>query len=471
MNYQKESLLTEISSLKEALLECQKSKQKLKRNLQQTKKILKQTQQAETSCLVDAYERVTGVKVQVDQSPQNYIERIHDYYNGLIAVMPGSIYWKNDRGDYLGCNNNLASILHLDNASSIIGKTDFDLMPKKQATIVSKTDQEIIQTGKAKSLEEIGFDLSGREAIYFTHKIPIYDNQNNVIGLLGISLDITQLKKTEKDLIRAKETAEAANAAKSQFVANMEHDLRTPTSGIYGLLKGWVAHEPKKAERKKFYGLLSQSAWQLLKLLDSILEFTRLESGKKPILEKKFRIRTFIDYLVELEQPAALTKHLKLSTKVAKDVPDIVKGDRFRVYRILINIVSNAIKFTQNGSINISVKLVQKAKDKDHRVFLAFEIKDTGIGIPKDEQEKVYEKFVRLDPSNRGIYKGSGLGLTVVKEFVNDLSGEIDLVSELGKGSKFTIVLPFALPILDDPDAVDWQEEKDSYEEMIWFHK
>ncbi|MBN1684437.1 MAG: PAS domain-containing protein [Gammaproteobacteria bacterium] len=430
-------------------------RKKQEEELKQTKLRLEELEQHRQKYFEKLGSKVLGFKLSSDKSIEKYTEEMLLYLKNIIKVLPGNIYWKDRKGHFMGCNKNVLEMHGFVDESQIIGKSYSELLEKKYLASIKNIDQEIMESDQPQILEEAGFDKDGNEAVYLSHKVPLHNSEGRVIGLLGVSLDITQRKKAEQALKIAKEEAEAANKAKTQFIANMEHDLRTPSAGIYGLLDQ-MAKSEKDPERKNIFTLLSQAAEKLLNIYDSILQFTRIETGDLPILEKKFSPRELVNDIIALEKPAAIEKKLEFSLTIDDDIPDIIMGDPIRLNRILVNLLSNAIKFTQKGFVKVKVQLAEKIKPRG--VLLKFIVEDSGIGIPQDQQSRIYEKFVRLDPSNRGIYRGTGLGLTIVKQFVNDLGGEIDLVSRVSKGSTFSIVLPFKLSIQTHPKKDDFQE-------------
>jgi two-component system aerobic respiration control sensor histidine kinase ArcB len=364
----------------------------------------------------------------------------------IIALMPGNVYWKNKHGVYMGCNENMAELLGLSSQEAIIGKTVFDLLSDKQLDIAQSThrnDLAIMTQKKEQVLEETGLDLSGNPATYFTRKKPLFNRIGEVIGLLGISIDITERKQKEKELEQAKSEAELANRIKSDFIRNIEHDIRTPFSGVLGLTS--VLRDSEQNPEKK--GLLDdiyQCANELLNYCNKILDFSQVEQNAIPILDKKIKLLALLNKVIDIETPAAKAKQLILSIDVDNTLPKTVRGDDHRLFQILINLVSNAIKFTHQGTVKITVK---KLKQTGKKVITQFIIEDTGIGMSTEKQYLIYEKFVRLTASNTGIYKGAGLGLHIVKQYIHEMNGEIDLYSKPNTGSTFIVTLPFNLPL------------------------
>jgi signal transduction histidine kinase len=179
---------------------------------------------------------------------------------------------------------------------------------------------------------------------------------------------------------------------------------------------------------------------------NGILDFSTAEMGSLPLLEKELDLKELVTNVVKMETPAVNFQKLKLLLNYDDNIPPKLLGDEYRLKRILINLISNAIKFTKKGFIEVSVILAKKV-DKEN-ILLKFTVLDTGIGIPEDKQDIIYEKFAKLTPSNSGLYKGIGFGLTMVKQFIKELDGEISLKSELGEGSTFTCIIPFKIPLL-----------------------
>jgi len=362
----------------------------------------------------------------------------------IIALMPGHVYWQNKDGVILGCNDEQAKNLGLKSRSYIVGKTIYDLQPKEQANHLQIINYKVIQTGEAQIAEEVSTLANGQTKTFLSQKVPLQSKNGDVIGLVGISVDITARKEMEEALRFAKERAEITNNIKSAFIKNMQHDIRTPLSGLWGMAD-ILERKIKDTTLSDYINNIKLCTTELLNFCDSILDFTNIEHGNQLLLFRKFDNRALIMKIASLEEPAAKSKGLNLILDYPKAVPEILIGDEFRIYRILLNLVSNAIKFTEKGYVKVSVKKLKSDKEKREIIF-QFVIKDTGIGIPKDKQTYIFEKFSRLSPSNRVKYKGLGLGLRIVKEFVNDLNGDIKVSSKVKVGSAFICTIPFKLP-------------------------
>jgi two-component system aerobic respiration control sensor histidine kinase ArcB len=385
---------------------------------------------------------LAGVSVDVTQANREIAQKLK-MLEDIIAAMPGHIYWLNRDGYYLGCNDNQAKNLRLKHPTEIIGKKNSDLSQFIDPDKLDQANNAVMSTGQTITTEDTVNLRDGTEAIFLSNKVPLRDDQGNVVGLLGISIDITDRKKQEEDLKKAKEKAEEATVLKNDFIKNIEHDLRTPFTGILGIAE-MIWKEETDPEKKEMLGYIVSSAKQLLDYHNNVLEFSKVIAGNFPVLCKKMDIKKLVTHIVDIEKPAAVQKNLDFTMEFDETIPSVLMSDEYRVSRILLNLISNAIKFTIKGSIHFSVK-AQVIKDKT--IVLDFMIKDTGVGIPLEKQQYIFEQFTRLTPANEGLYFGLGIGLKIVKEFTRDLSGNIDLLSHANQGTSFTISLPFEIPL------------------------
>lgn len=352
-----------------------------------------------------------------------------NYYENILALMPGYVYWLDRNNTYLGCNDNQAKHLELRSRHEIMGKRTHDLTKTvEQSFELDKINIEVMETGKLHAvIEHLG------EHVYFSQKVPLRDEQNKVIGLLGISIDITELKKTEAALTLAKERAEAANRVKMEFIANMSHDIRTPLSGVVGLSK-LLEDSSLNPEQKQYAQWINESGEQLLSLLNSILEVVSTENdSEQDVRRETLDLRQCIYEIIQLERPTSIIKGLDLRINIEEAVPQLVITDRTKLHRILLNLLGNAIKFTQFGHVVVDVSVVAT---NNVRVQLRFAVIDTGIGIPENIQNNVFERFYRASPSYKGVYSGHGVGLHIAQTYAELLGGEIKLVSKENIGTK-----------------------------------
>ena len=356
------------------------------------------------------------------------------YINSIINSLPGAIYWKDKEGRYMGCNQFVAEMAGFKKSEDILGMTDFDLCWKEFASEWRKLDLEVINKRKTIKREEKARFANGKAITELTFKTPLLSDQNEVVGIIGTSLDITDKKEMELALINAKEKAEAANRAKTLFIANMSHDIRTPLTGVIGMsaLLEDTLHTPSAKESAH---MLHDSGEELLNMLNDILDDVRADHIREDdINNEAFDLYQCIQDLIKLELPTTTIKGLKLAVSIKPTVPRYILSDRKKIHRILLNLLGNAIKFTKSGQVVIQVECLNIKKSKAH---LKFGVADTGIGIPHEMQDKIFDRFFRVTPSYKGLYAGYGLGLHIAQSYVSLLGGHITLTSEEEVGTTF----------------------------------
>lgn len=278
--------------------------------------------------------------------------------------------------------------------------------------------------------------------------------EGEITGFLGIANDITERKRAEIALERALLEAESANRAKSEFLANMSHEIRTPMNGIVGFTD-IVLDSSLTSDQREHLEIVKSSADFLLRIIDDILDFSKIEAGKLELAPYPFRLRDNLGDTVKSFAFRAHEKNLELTWQIHADVPDCLVGDAGRLRQILVNLVGNAIKFTSSGEVGVTVELVSR---NESSACLRFIVRDSGIGIPLDRQQQVFEAFSQADSSTTRSYGGTGLGLSISQKLVRMMGGELTLTSEAGRGSTFcfTVELPIShtLP-LDAADESD----------------
>ena len=366
-----------------------------------------------------------------------------DFVLELLKRLPSHIFWKNKEGVYLGCNEAFVRSLGLASIDQVIGKNDYDLPTKKEESDAFRQDDQQVMASRTPKLniEEVQTFPDGRQVFLLTSKVPLFDKNNDVIGVLGIYTDITELKKTQQALLEAKEQAEAANRVKTDFIANMSHDIRTPMTGMIGIIDDWKNRAVSVADQKDAE-LLEGCANELLKLLNEVLEIVKVESGEFAQNEFEFSLSEVINHNITLLKVAAKDRGIILQSDIPANLPKRYRGKKILIDRILLNLIGNAIKFTNQGYVKVIVSFQKK---QENRAMIKITVEDTGIGIPKDKRHVIFEKFTRLTSSYRGIYKGAGLGLYTVKQLVKTLDGKITLESEVGKGSRFHVSFPLQI--------------------------
>ena len=358
----------------------------------------------------------------------------------IIGILPGNIYWKNREGIYLGCNDNMAKLINLPSRHDYVGMTLHDFGPKEIADRITAIDEAIMESGEPSCSEEEAIDADDKPATLFTRKVPLKNKNGKVIGLAGVSIDITDRKRYEVALKLAKEKAEIANKTKSDFIMNMSHDIRTPFSGILGLSQ-FLFEKETNAEKKDILDCIVESSRNLLDVLNEVIFLATFDKEPETSTTRISLLR-LIESVFAIMRPEAMRKGLTYTLDVDPNIPEHVTGDEFGTKRVLLNLIGNAIKFTDSGTVHISVETTEITNDQ---AKLQFIIRDSGIGIPDDKLEIIFEQFSRLVPSYKGKYQGTGLGLWFVKQLLVRMCGDIRVESEVGKGSAFIFTIPFTL--------------------------
>jgi two-component system sensor histidine kinase/response regulator len=271
------------------------------------------------------------------------------------------------------------------------------------------------------------------------HIAPLLDEQGGIAYYLMISENITERRQAEVELRRAKESADAANAAKSRFLASMSHEIRTPMNAIIGLSQ-LALHTPLNPRQREYLENIYRSGQNLVALINGILDFSKIESGRMTLETVPFRLREVLGQVIAQTGSQAAAKGLELKLEVAGGAPSVLAGDPARLRQILLNLVGNAVKFSERGEVALRVRLAESAGE---RTLLRFEVSDTGIGISEDQQARLFEAFSQADESITRRYGGTGLGLAICRQLAWLMGGGIEVESALGKGSCFAVTLPF----------------------------
>jgi len=360
----------------------------------------------------------------------------------IIQKAPALIYWKDLNSNHLGCNETFARYAKLENPEQVIGLSDYDLPWRAEAESFQKDDKEVMDSGQSKLNIENRLPLgNGREATVITNKMPLKDN-NKIIGVLDTATDITEFKKVQVQLKKALEQAKIAEKTKETVVHNLRHDWITPFCGIHSINE-MMFRDEKDPSRKEMLKMASESATVLMAHTKSILKMIEAAEGLPLICEKLINPWKICRDVHKMFLPEAVRKSIQFKLKLGGNEVEVL-GDYFRLERILINLVSNALKFIDIDSANpYIIMALQVINKNDDCIQLNFLVKDNGIGMTYNQINEIYEPLYRAYPAYEAIYQGAGTGLTIVKQYVSDIGGEIACQSEFGQGSTFAVAIKF----------------------------
>ena len=357
-----------------------------------------------------------------------------DLLNALLENVPDRIYIKDTESRFIKGSSALARRLSLNSADEIIGKTDYNFHPEKQAREFHEDEQRVIITGKA-IINKVEQQTSEEDRTVWASvtKVPFRNRSGIITGIIGISRDITALKLAEEESARARDLAVEAAQVKAQFLAVMSHEIRTPMNGIIGMIDLLLSSELSEDQRE-YAQTVRTSADALLDILNDILDLSKIEAGRLELEKAEFSLRKVLEEAVELHALRAEANQIELNANVPAECEGRYRGDAGRLRQVLINLVSNAVKFTEQGEVQISVG---RKQETDSGIELQFSVRDTGLGITPDQQEKIFDAFRQADGSTNRRYGGTGLGLSISRQLTEMMGGHMWLESVPGEGSTF----------------------------------
>lgn len=407
--------------------------------------IRKEKEKIQTDLLTTQQLLVENLKISEQELEKQVNERTNDlqklnatlnekenYLRKLIDNFPFMIWLKDTQSRFIAVNYALAKHYGKNHTDDLLGKTDFDFCEQDIAVRYQQTDFQVMQAKQVSVNEEQMINAVGEHSWVEILRAPMLDDEGNALGTVGFAKNISARKQFEAD-------TEALNQSKSNFFANMSHEIRTPMNGIIGLTQ-LALKKPLPSDVKSYLEKIYNSSTELLSIINSILDFSKLESNNATLDNEAFDIEAMLNNVDSLFEYSKLENyHTHFIFTLSEDVPRYLIGDATKLRQVLINLLSNAKKFTAQGSITTTVSVEHQANDV---ATLRFSVRDTGIGMTAQQMEKLFQPFSQADNSITRNYGGTGLGLAICKQLVELMGGSICVSSQYGVGSTFAFTVP-----------------------------
>ncbi|MDG1580033.1 response regulator [Pseudomonas sp. GOM6] len=386
------------------------------------------------------WNRRLAVQIAERQRAEAEAQRQRSTLLALINAIPDPIWFKDAGGRYLGINQACAELFGK-TQDEVLGRRDEDFLAPAWARARAERDHSAFSSGQPFETEGAVSYPDGRQVVLDTLRTLFHDEQGRLLGLVGVSRDITLRKQAEEELAKAKELAEEAARLKSDFLANMSHEIRTPMNAIIGM-----SHLAMKTElnprQRDYLNKIQQAGQHLLGIINDILDFSKIEAGKLSIERIEFDLRQVLENLASLIGDKVAGKGLELVFNIDPQLPQHLLGDPLRLGQILINYTNNAVKFTDSGEVEVILRAEQCEAEQ---LQLYMGVRDTGIGLTREQQARLFQSFQQADTSTTRKYGGTGLGLAICKSLAEAMGGQVGLESEAGRGSLFWCRIPLGI--------------------------
>jgi len=405
-------------------------------------------------------------EIRKRQQAENQLQNNFEFLETLMDTIPIPLFYQDRQGQYLGCNQAFATFVNQTKAQ-VIGKTVYDIFSKLEAHLLAQAKLELIHnpSNRSDEIQVVQSEDAKRDVIF--HQATFNKTNGIVDGIIGVLVDMTQHKQTEVQLQQAKQQAEMANQAKSRFLANMSHELRTPLNVILGYTQIFQQDKTLTEEQLEGINLIHRNGEYLLTLINDILDLAKIEADKIELVPTPIDLENFLTDIIQIFQNRAEQKHIHFTYETLSPLPKIIEVDTKRLRQILINLLSNALKFTRQGKVKFQISY-QNEK-------LRFQIEDTGIGIKPEELPKIFLSFQQVGDPNLWV-QGTGLGLSITQQLVEIMGGEIGVESTFEQGSLFWVeftlpeVSKDVIPKLETPRTIIGYQaplDRDNYKILI----
>ncbi|MBZ9817013.1 PAS domain-containing hybrid sensor histidine kinase/response regulator [Mesorhizobium sp. CA7] len=384
-----------------------------------------------TAALLDETAARSRAEIETLADRMWEMQESEERFRGLIDALGDLVVHRDRDGHIVYANSVFASLVELD-ARDLAGKTlselgiDVGIVPD-----AAFSDHECL------SSTDVAIRTPNGPRWFSWIELSVRDKDTGAVSHRAIARDITARKRAESSLITARERAEYASQAKSRFLATVSHEIRTPMNGIMGMAK-LLADTDLSPEQRTYVGAISTSASALLALIEDLLDYSKIEAGRFEPEPQPTSLREIADNIIELLAAKAFAKNIGLGCHVEPDVPQMITADPGRVRQVLLNLIGNAVKFTDTGGVLLTVARA-RSETTDR---ICFTIADTGPGLREEDMERIFEEFEQSDGTSTRVHGGAGLGLAISKRLATAMGGSISVSSRLGEGSEFVLELP-----------------------------
>jgi PAS domain S-box-containing protein len=383
-------------------------------------------------------ESVNRSRAEIEQLADRMweLQESEERFHGLIDALGDIVVHRDREGRIVYSNRVLADLLGCEQ-KALAGRKLLEL-----GIDIGVVPDSAFADGECLSSTDVAVRTDAGVRWFSWIELSVRDKENDAISHRAIARDITARKRAETALINARERAEAANQAKSRFLATVSHEIRTPMNGIMGMAK-LLADTRLTPEQQTYVGAVSTSASALLALIEDLLDYSKIEVGRFDLEPQPVSPREMIENVVELMAPRAYGKDIGLGCHIAPGVPDLISADPGRLRQVILNVVGNAVKFTEAGGVMVTVDVRQERNDR----FLRIAVADTGPGLRKKDIERIFEEFEQGDGTSTRRHGGAGLGLAISRRIVEAMGGSIRVSGEPGQGAEFAICIPIVEPV------------------------
>jgi len=366
-------------------------------------------------------------------------------FEQVFNDLPTRVYWRDPQLKLLGGNRAFANDFGVA-PESLTGKSDAEIESLAANDVLLERDKKTFSQKAPSVNAEIELKVDNKSQWVEHSSVPLYDDDHNIIGILGSYYDISGIKSVAEEMEKAKETAERANQSKGEFLANMSHEIRTPINAIVGMANLCLKTELNQ-KQKRYIKVIDSSSQALLGVINDILDFSKIDAGKLTVERIPFDLQDVLTSLADMFAYRAYDKDLEFIINLPANIPTRLIGDPLRLNQVLVNLISNAIKFTEDGEINVAVNLLDSSTDN---VLLRISVTDTGIGMDEEQRANLFKAFTQADTSTTRKYGGTGLGLAISRRLILLMGGDIGVTSAAGQGSTFYIEVE--LPLQKEQD-------------------